>query len=130
MATQFVSAPEHRLRDVTFASGNGFGAVLAVSMDGAPLAASRRVLLQFATQSRPTGWADRPVTLRLEGGGEVAGREIMSCGRALWRVVKGRPEIEIRNPALTTATALDMNGQAVGRLPLRRSGHGAMLQWP
>jgi len=130
VAAHFISAPEHRLSDVTFTSGNAFGAVLAVSMDGAPLATSRRVLLQFATQSRPTGWADRPVTLRLEGGGEVAGREIVSYGRAPWRVVKGRLEIEIRNPSLTTATALDLNGQAVGRLPLHRSGDGVKLQWP
>jgi len=45
-------------------------------------------------------------------------------------VVKGRLEIEIRNPSLTTATALDLNGQAVGRLPLHRSGDGVKLQWP
>lgn len=130
VAAHFISAREHRLRDVTFTSDNTFGAALAVSMDGEPLATSKRVLLQFATQSRPTGWADKPAMLSPEGGGQVAGREIVSYGHAPWRVVRGRLDIEIKNHALTTATALDMNGQARGPLPLQRAGDAVRLRWP
>lgn len=130
VAAHFVSAPEHRLRDVTFNSGNSFGTALAVSLDGEPLATSRRILLQFATQSRPTGWVDKPATLRPEGGGEVAGREIVSFGQAPWRVVKARLDVEIRNPGLMTATVLDMNGQAAGPLSVERDAGGVRLRWP
>ena len=55
MAAHFGSAPSHTLSDVKFESGNAYGAAMAVSMDGLPLVTSRSVLLQYATQSRPSG---------------------------------------------------------------------------
>lgn len=130
VAAHFAAAPEHRLRDVSFRAGNAFGAAWAVSLDGAPLAASRSVLLQYTTQSRPTGWQDRPATLQVAGAGPVAGREIASVGGPPWRVVRGRLEVEVRNPALSTAVVLDANGQAVGDWPIERTANGVRLRMP
>jgi len=130
VAAHFAAVPEHRMRDVSFRAGNAFGAAWAVSLDGAPLATSRRILLQYTTQSRPSGWRDQPATLTVEGGGMVAGRVITSVGTAPWRVVRGRLEVEVRNPGLSTAAVLDANGRAVRDWPLERTATGVRLRMP
>jgi hypothetical protein len=103
---------------------------MAVSLDGQPLARSTRVLLQYATRSRPTGWLDKPATLQLEGGVSVQGREVVSFGQAPWRVEQARLEVSLRNPRLRRATALDMNGMPVAEVPLQRDAEGVRLQFP
>ena len=133
VAAHFSSAPEHRLADVTFRSGNAYGAAWAVSLDGAALGASQRVLIQYTTQSRPTGWRDQPVTWQKDGkkdGAKLTGREIVSIGGPPWRVERSRLEIEVRNLSLTTATVLDAHGKAVGQVPLQRTDKGVQLRMP
>ena len=103
---------------------------MAVSLDGQPLARSTRVLLQYATRSRPTGWQDKPVTLQLEVGARLQGREVVSFGQAPWRVEQPRLEVSLRNPQLRRATALDMNGIPVAEVPLRRDAKGVRLEFP
>ena len=130
VAAHFGRAREHRLSVLGLRSDNAFGALMAVSLDDQPLARSGRVLLQYATRSRPDGWEDKPATLALEGGGSVPGREIVSIGRAPWRVEQPRLEVSLRNPALRRATALDMNGMPVAEVPLRRDADGVHLRFP
>jgi hypothetical protein len=127
----FARAPKHRLSQVDFESANDYGAALAVSLDGQPIGRSQRVLVQYATQSRPEGWADRPVPITVEGGGPpLRGRQIDSYGKAPWRVVKARLQVTVRNPALRSATVLDMNGVPAGDLPLRRDGASVAFDFP
>jgi hypothetical protein len=130
VAAHFHHAPGHQLSTLGVRSGNRFGAVMAVSLDDKPLNQSRSVLLQYATQSRPTGWRDKPVTLTLEGGGTTPGWEIESCGRAPWQVVQPELEVNLRNPRLRRATALDMNGMPLGVVPVRRGGGALHLRFP
>jgi len=130
VAAHFLKAPVHQLQDVRFVSGNAFGAAMAVSMDGAPLATSRRILLQYATQSRPTGWQQSPTTIALANGQSVNGFEVLSFGTAPWQVVQAQLEVTVNNPHLQTATVLDMNGMALHTAPLQRTPTGVRLQFP
>lgn len=130
VAAHFQRAPEHRLSTLGVRSGNAFGAVMAVSLDGLPLSASRSVLLQYATQSRPTGWREKPVTLTLEDGSRQAGWEIESFGQAPWQVVQPRLDVSLRNGHLRRATALDMNGMPLAAVPLERKGGTVRLRFP
>ena len=130
VAAHFSNAREHQLSVLGLRSDNDFGALMAVSLDSQPLARSTRVLLQYATRSRPTGWQDKPVTLQLEVGARLQGREVVSFGQAPWRVEQPRLEVSLRNPQLRRATALDMNGIPVAEVPLRRDAKGVRLEFP
>ncbi|MFN3493182.1 MAG: hypothetical protein ACK40L_01620, partial [Hydrogenophaga sp.] len=130
VAAHFAQAPEHQLSVLGLRSGNAFGALLATSLDNLPLAESRSVLLQYATQSRPTGWQDRPVTLELEGGGRAPGFEIVAHGQAPWQVVQPDLDVRLRNDRLKRATPLDMNGMPQADVPVQRSGGVLHLRFP
>ena len=103
---------------------------MAVSLDGQPLKASRHVLLQFATQSRPTGWRETPVPIKLQDGQTLNGFEVLSYGRAPWQVVKAELEVTVNNVNLTSATALDMNGMAAQTVTIVKSKTGVSLRFP
>ena len=130
VAAHFARAPVHRLSDVGFTSRNAFGAAMVVSLDGAPIKTSRRVLVQYATQSRPTGWSERPVTIELKGQPPAAGFEITSFGAAPWQVASAQLDVTIDNPQLTSATVLDMNGMSVRTVPLQRTDKGVGFSFP
>ncbi|HEX5737913.1 MAG TPA: hypothetical protein VFY22_05335 [Hydrogenophaga sp.] len=130
VAAHFQHAPEHQLSTLGVRSANAFGALMAVSLDDKPLNQSRSVLLQYATQSRPTGWREKPVMLALEGGGTAPGWEIESYGEAPWQVVQPQLEVSLRNPRLRRATALDMNGMPLATVPVRREGGMLRLRFP
>jgi hypothetical protein len=68
------------LPDLVIRSGNEFAAILAVPLDGKPLATSGRFLLQIMTEQRNTGW-DAPIAngwqdIRQLGGPPILVREI------------------------------------------------------
>lgn len=130
VAAHFGQAREHQLSVLGARSDNDFGALMAVSVDGQPLASSGHVLLQYATRSRPTGWKDQPATLRLDNGRTVQGREVLAFGQAPWRVVQPLLDVSLRNPGLRRATALDMNGMPVADVPLQRDKDGVRLRFP
>jgi hypothetical protein len=130
VAAHFAQAPEHQLSTLGVRSGNAFGALMAVSLDGAPLASSRSVLLQYATQSRPTGWREKPATLTLEDGGQLEGHAIEAFGQAPWRVQQPQLQVSLRNPRLQRATALDMNGMPLRAVPVQRDGETLRLRFP
>ena len=130
VAAHFGNAPRHQLGDVLFSSGNAFGAAMAVSMDGAPLSQSRRILLQYATQSRPNGWRESPTTVALEGGQQVSGFAVEAVGQSPWLVQQAKLDVVITNPYVRRATVLDMNGMPVQTMELRRTGNSAALRFP
>jgi hypothetical protein len=130
VAAHFAGAPTHQLTDVRFTSGNAFGAAMAVSLDGLPLARSRQVLVQYATQSRPSGWLQGPVQVAVKDRPAVAGWEVKSFGQAPWRVENAQLEVALRNPGLTRATALDMNGMAAATVALKRGDTTVEFRFP
>jgi hypothetical protein len=130
VAAHFAQAPAHQLSTLGVRSGNAFGAVMAVSLDQQPLSDSRSVLLQYATQSRPTGWQQKPATLRLEDGSQTAGWEVVAHGQAPWQVVQPELEVSLRNSRLRRATALDMNGMPLQSVPVKRADGVFRLRFP
>ena len=130
VVAHFTGNPSHQLDDVRFTASNAFGAAMAVSMDGAPLKQSGRILLQYATQSRPNGWRESPATVALDGGQSAAGFTVQAVGQSPWLVQRARLEVEIRNPGLKSATELDMNGMPVRAIELQRSANGVSLRFP
>ena len=120
----FENQATFKLSTVTFSSQNPFGAAVAVSMDGQPLATSRKILVQYATESRPTGWKDKAVQIQLDGGKSVPGREVVDFGKAPWAVVSAKLEVRVKNPFVTKGIVLDMNGNAVREISLSRSSQG------
>jgi hypothetical protein len=130
VAAHFRNAPVHQLQDVRFESGNAFGAAFAVSLDGAPLKTSKRILLQYATQSRPTGWQEASTTIMLADGQKVSGFEVVSFGSAPWQVAQAQLDVTVNNSGLRRATVLDMNGMAVQTLALEQTAHGVHFRFP
>jgi hypothetical protein len=130
VAAHFDTAPRHTLRDLRLTCGNRFGALLAVSLDDQPLARSRRVLVQFCTPSRPTGWAQVPASLKRPDGRGLDGFRITSHGRAPWQVERAALQLWLRNAALVRATALDANFMAAGTVTLRAEDGGVSFDFP
>jgi hypothetical protein len=118
----FETTPEHRTRDLDIRSGNRYGALLAVSLDAAPLRASRQVLIQYATRSRPTGWRESA-----QGGGLM---RIDDVGRAPWQVDAARLSLRLHIPTVRRARVLDMNLEARGEVELTREGDVLALRFP
>ncbi len=130
VAAHFDAAALHTLSSSAYQSANSYGAVMTVSMDGQPLASSRKVLVQFATRSRPTGWKQAPATLTVEGQGAQPGFELKDFGRAPWLVEAAQLLVRLNNPGLREATVLDMNGMAVGTVALRKHAQGVEFDFP
>lgn len=89
-----------------------YGAILVVSLDGRPLADSRKVLLQVMTEDRNYGWQTEQKTLKGSDGKDWTADVVTDLGA---------PPIEVKEPQGTvtllfagdaplTVTPLDLNG--------------------
>ncbi len=109
-AAGFLAAePEIALGDVTLRSRNNYGSLVLVPLDDRPLAVSKKVLVQAGTVARPAGWISRARSV--EAGGQLhGGFQIMRKGSDPVLVENTDARIEIANPSLRKATALDTNG--------------------
>ncbi|MBX9832700.1 MAG: hypothetical protein K2X78_06605, partial [Burkholderiaceae bacterium] len=130
VVAHFGNAATHQLRDVRFVSRNHFGAAMAVSMDGEPLRASKKILVQFATQSRPNGWKESPGSIALDNGATTPGFTLDSFGQSPWQVQSADLDLTVRNPHIRHGMVLDMNGMAVQTLPLTRNGELVSVKFP
>lgn len=83
------------------------GHVVAVSLDGRPLARASRILLQVMSEERPDGFRTEPA------GGE--GKRIIDIGHDPWMVRRysGKAALRRGDAAKMTVTALDLNGYPV-----------------
>jgi hypothetical protein len=118
------------LADVSFTSKNAYGSAIAVSMDGLPLKESKKILVQFVTQSRPTDWAEAPAEIKLDDGQLIKGLEVKSYGKAPWRVKRARLDVTVRNAGITRVRALDMNGNAGRAVAFKRDGAAIQFSFP
>ncbi len=94
------------LADLTLQVGNDYAAVLVVSLDGKPIKASRRLLVQVATEDRPYGFETQPV-------GDY--RRITDLGGYPLTVRKIDATVTLKASAGTKATVLDGNGDRTDR---------------
>lgn len=130
VVAHFGNAATHQLQDVRFVARNDFGAAMAVSMDGEMLRTSRKILIQFATQSRPNGWKEIPTNITLDNGASTPGFTLQSFGQSPWQVQAAELDITLRNPHVSRGTVLDMNGMAVQTVPLTRTGEMVSVRFP
>ncbi|MCC7568475.1 MAG: hypothetical protein KO463_02530, partial [Candidatus Methanofastidiosa archaeon] len=97
-----------RLDDVDIDMANDYGAVLVVSLDGQPLAASRKILIQCTTVDQPYGWR----TSEPDG---LAGT-IRSVGSAPWGMerIKAAVTVRLKGSGVRVVTC-DENGYATDK---------------
>jgi hypothetical protein len=120
-----------RLGDVALRSGNGYAAVLAVSLDDQPLASSQKILVQVGTSARPTGWSTRAAEFKGEDGKTlIQGFQIVKTGTPPWRIVNSEIGFVVRNHVLKKATLLDPAGYAVKDVETTRAENELSVQLP
>lgn len=98
------------LGDVTLSIPLDVAHVIVVSLDGQPLATSKRMLLQVMTEEKPTNF-------RAESIGDRRHR-ILSIGESPWQVRKLAGIFRLKRPdaANLRVTALDQFGQPTANL--------------
>lgn len=91
-------------RDLTITSDLELGHIVAVALDGHPLATSNRILLQVMSEERPSGFSTEPVSPGV--------KRITSIGRDPWQFKALNGVIRIKRPDAgdLQVTALDFNG--------------------
>lgn len=108
---------------------NDFASLLAVSLDGKPLAESAKVLVQFGSTARPTGWKTELASIPFEGR-SIPGEKVLDYGKAPWQVAAAQCRITLRNPALRSARALDANALPIADVPLTTTAGGVSFDFP
>lgn len=98
------------LTDVRLSSELDLAHMVVVSLDGQPLAKSRRMLLQVMSEEQPTDFATQPV--------DDATLHITNIGRDPWlvRSLQGTVALTRNDARQLQVTALDANGQTVQRV--------------
>lgn len=103
------------LSAVKIESKNPYATVLAVSLDGKELKASKQVLVQVTTKCRPYGWKETDATFQdNEKKHNFKGKRIDDTGSSPWNVWDTDVTLTVKNPGLTRATLLDANGYPAG----------------
>jgi hypothetical protein len=92
-------------KDLTITSNLDLIHVIAVALDGKPLATSGKILLQVMTEEKPSGFRSEPT-----GSGE---KRIISIGRDPWLVREAEGVVRFKRPdaARLKVVALDPNGE-------------------
>ncbi|MBD5778516.1 hypothetical protein IEN85_03355 [Pelagicoccus sp. NFK12] len=106
------------LSSVTFESTGPSVSATVVSLDGYPIVASGKLLVQVGTRARPTGWEDEEATVEVSGE-LVQARKILSYGEAPWRLETAGLKVRIKNLGIQSAHALDANGMPIAEVSLQ-----------
>jgi hypothetical protein len=118
------AAGAQHMADLTVTSVMDYAAVVAVPLDGQPLARSAEVLVQVGSVIRPSGWTEQPAT------DPAKGVLITATGTMPWLAPATRVAITLRNPGLRTAQVLDLGGRVRSTLPLITTPEGIALELP
>ncbi len=100
-----------------------------VALDGLSIERSEEVLVQVATQSRPSGWEDVGIEIELDGK-KMDAKKIVSLGSAPWQLKAPDLQLKIKNPNLSRAYVLDANGLVVDELALETLEEQVALAFP
>ncbi|HSV72774.1 MAG TPA: hypothetical protein VLH79_03340 [Chthonomonadales bacterium] len=129
VAAHFRNRGQFSTRDLRIEGRNTHGALLVVSMDGAPLRRTRKALLQFTTNAKPTGWRASAAVIE-EGGRRHDGWRLDEVGTAPWQMERADLTVTVLNPVVREAVRLDVNGMPAGNVPLERVPGGVRLRFP
>lgn len=95
------------LKDVEISSDLELGAIVAVALDGQPLAASGKILVQAMSEEQNSGFQTQP---------DGALKRIVAIGRDPWLFKELNGTVRFKRPdaAQLKVTALDLNGYPIG----------------
>jgi hypothetical protein len=102
------------LRDVAIRSELELGHIVAVALDGQPLATSRRILLQVMSEEKNAGFRTQAAERNVQ--------RMESIGQDPWLVkeLQGQVRLKRSDAASLSVTALDLRGY-----PVRKTGTAA-----
>jgi hypothetical protein len=118
-----------KLNGLTIQSDNEYATIELVSMDGANVSRSKKILLQVGTIFRPTGWNEEPTTLT-NNNKQQSGFKITNTGKMPWLGMPAVGSISLKNRLIKKAIQLDAAGYEVKKLPLQTGSEGVMLKLP
>jgi len=119
------------LEDVILTTQSKGISVVVVAMDGRSIAASKRVLVQVGTPSRPNGWTEAEATFEDPKSGRIhEGLRIESVGAAPWMVEKPILAVIFKNMTFDQVKVLDMNGVPIRELALIEEPGTSRLNFP
>ena len=122
-ATGFLAeAGRIELDDIVIESGNEYGAILAISLDGEPLSESGSILIQAATEDRPYGY-------RTEQDGDGA-HTVRELGGYPLNVRLIDASVTLTRAGLSQATVLDGNGYVTEREADAEGGEAFRIRVP
>ena len=116
--------------DVTALMQSSYGSMVVVTLDYKPIATSKKILVQFTTKARPSGWKEKPTMITMQDKKEMPGFEITDVGHAPWVLESPRLNVAINNLGLSKATTLDSNMIPVGSVKLERTNKGVRFDFP
>ena len=99
-----------QLKDLSIESDLELGNIIAVSLDGKPLATSGTILLQVMSEEKPTGWKTQPA-----GNGTL---RVTHIGHDPWQVkdLSGTVKLKRADATQLKVTLLDANGYPIKSL--------------
>ena len=105
-------------KDLSVASGLELGHIVAVSLDGLPLATSRKILLQAMSEEKPSGFRAAPV-------GASGARRIADIGHDPWLVkeIEGTVRFQRPDAKRLKVVPLGFNGE-----PGRAAGNASEIK--
>jgi hypothetical protein len=121
------------LTGLTIRSEDDYATVMVVALDDKPLAQAARILVQVTTTALPTGWKTEDATFtygKKTRKRELHGYRIVSTGTPPWQIAESHVAITLQNAAISTADKLDANGNAVGKVAVRRHGEKLSIDVP
>ena len=116
------AAGEIKLADVTISIPRDVAHAIVVSLDGQPIASSKKMLLQVMTEEKGTGFRSEPI--------EGRRNRILSIGESPWLVKKLEGQVKFHRPdaGALKVTALDQYGEPTKADAAVLSGKGIQLQ--
>ncbi|MDA3821332.1 MAG: hypothetical protein PF450_01780 [Bacteroidales bacterium] len=106
-------------QDVSIETRNEYVTVGLVSMDGLPLAESKKILVQSGTSYLPTDWMEEAAEFESRGD-TLQGFKILNTGKMPWVVQPTLVEIKVHNPNIKKAILLDLAGYPQRELEVKR----------
>jgi hypothetical protein len=105
------------LKDLTIVCNLPLAHIIAVSLDGKPLATSQKILLQVMSEEQTNGWQTAPASGGL--------KKILNIGRDPWMVkqLEGMVTFKRADATALKVTPLDFNGY-----PQNQSGDGSHIK--
>lgn len=115
--------------DLKVTSQNDYATLMVVPLDNRPIRDSEKILVQVGTTARPTGWTEREAEFASDGQ-KLQGLQIVDTGRPPWRIANTQITLTVRNPQVSRATLLDVDGYPRQEVPITRQSETLTITLP